>query len=126
MNIDKRQVAELYLRLNDYHKVALHLFPGQYGLACKLADQWTLDPEIEQFKNEFIDSNGRPMPVSDAELANEVLQLARSIPFYDDKIKAYALAAKIMGYEKTTSKTDLNVTPTVPFVVTLSEMDANL
>lgn len=126
MNIDKRRVAELYVKFNDFYKVALHMFPQQFGLACKLVDEWTLDPEIEQLRNEVLESAGQPMPLSDAELAQEVLDLARRTPFHDDKIKAYALAAEIMGHKKSISKTDLNVKPSVPFIVQLSETDVNL
>jgi len=126
MNIDKQRIAEMLLAGKDHYQVALSLFPGQYGKALQLADQWMFDPEIEKLKHEIMESKGVPMPLSDSELANEVLQLARSTPFHDDKIKAYALAAEIMGHKKAISKTDVNIKPSSPFIVQLSEMDANL
>lgn len=126
MNTEKQRIAELLLKNKDPYQVALSLYPGQYGKALQLADQWALDPEIEQLKNEIIENKGVPMPLSDAELAYEVLELARNTPFHDDKIKAYALAAEIMGHKKAISKTDLNIKPQAPFIVQLSETDANL
>jgi hypothetical protein len=126
MTEDKQKFVELWVRYGDAYKAASDLYPGEYGKCLEIANTWPLDVEILAAKIKYIDSHGVPMPIDDVGLVAELLEVARSAKYVDEKVKAYNLIAEITGAKKNNQKIELPITQSEPFRVVLAGDDVNI
>lgn len=99
----KEAFVREWLRTGDVYKAGLTVFPSDTGRAMRAAWEWPNDPDILAYKQELIIENEvaghiAGMPTKH-ELAREIYLLAQSSgePL-EERLAAYELSAKIMGY----------------------------
>lgn len=126
MTEEKLKFIELWVKYGDAYKAALDIYPGEYGKCLQIADTWPLDVGIISAKSKYIEDNGKPMPIDDVGIVAELLEVARSAKYVDEKVKAYNLIAEITGAKKNNQKIELPVTQTEPFRVVIAGEDINI
>jgi hypothetical protein len=94
----KERFVTEWLRIGDPFKAGHLVFPADPGRAMRAAWEWTVDPEILEYRaslEQEDDSAGTP---SQTKFALEVYQLAHSFDDGELKLKGLELFAKVKGW----------------------------
>jgi hypothetical protein len=103
LDLLKEAFVKEWLRTGDPYKAGLHCYPADSGRAMRATWEWPNDPEVLAYRAELIqeataEGTVAGMP-SKFEMAREIYQLGQSTAeTMEDRLAAFELSAKIMGY----------------------------
>ena len=120
----KKQFAKQLLRFpKEPFKAALLVFPTNTNRALKVANEWTLDPEVIDLKDQLIEELGEEafLP-SKAEFARKVWDKMDSCWDYGDFAKLSKVYAEIRGFvQKPLTQIDIGANNTTQNVMIVSD-----
>lgn len=96
----KRLFAEQYMAApQEIYKAGTAAWPDQPSQGLKLALEWVNDPDVIKYCNELRTAGISPNVPPKEQVVKELLDIGRDIRAEAaDRIKAFELASKIMGY----------------------------
>lgn len=124
---EHKDFVSLWIKYGDPFKAALDLYPGEYGKACQIANEWPIQQHILKYKVEYLSGKDEPAPISKQDLAKKVIDRMDKSQFTDDFIKCADWLAKTFGYYVPVAENKkLDVTGNMPVVITLSKDDEEI
>lgn len=95
----KEAFVRAWLRTGDPFKAGLATFTSDSGRAMRASWEWPVDATVLQMRAEIIAEDGERagLPTKE-EMALEVYRVAQNAETTEDKLAAYELAGKMLGY----------------------------
>lgn len=110
----QKRFASIFARTpNDPKKAAFIVFPGpeNLGRALQAASIWPHDPVVRALVDAIWDGNEEDYLPTKEQVAREILTLAQTARATDERLKAYDLYGKYMGFTNKDQKPPPSANP---------------